>query len=1592
MPIVKVKDVGNIKFPDGMSIEQIQKIVKDKYGTKKEDKGFIGSFGEAWAQSDDNYAIGKLVLENDKNYAIDLLEMEYNQWKNSPQSAEPEPWSASDWGNTFGGVGRDMIIGGGVLLGGSFVSTPVGGLISSGAAVTTLQTITAKGGSFRDAYNQIRHTQTKEGFEDKEAAYETARKISNNDAAIAAGESAVSTLLPVKGVGKGLLKPITKPIMGGAVDAAAGGVGSIISDLQAESIGGAQGIDRGDLWENARKAAFQEFIVAAPSNLANSVQGWSDHGRRKKEIADRKLLIENNFKKLQDEQFGSSTMASIRGEENVKTEASANPLVIDQQYLEQKEQTQLQDLESANRAAALKRGESVTLDTETLSENEKKSFHPTYKSVDKAGVTPGKKRVEGSNQAERDAAKRKRSKEPSPDTRLVVPLDIQTVPDMGMGANRSNPDITPILDAKGNVISTVPRVAMPESSVETSDTGMGGRLPQAERARTEAKLSELTREQLNEAMELTDARIKQLADQKTKGRFVPESSIPIIGKETSVNTKGVPLPTVNTFAMDMLNPTRNEKGVDVPAEAARLSDIRGRLEAQRVENDLKNSEKESGNPNEPTPLKTAKQVAEGKAEILAAMKELGDTSKYGLGIDPVPVWKAIKGLQKVAGYYYGRGVQTAKEFAKLAGLKLNSLVKAIWDKVSNGKVLKPKDIKKDILADLGNVENTAEGQAEKTIREMFSEKTNTAYRKLADKFTDLEQLQEKHSKGEPIPDTTDAYGMEQIMHGKVGETMIDFNAERDALLQRLEELGIEVASFENFLYALHAEERNNYIASINPRFKDGGSGMSNETANNILDAVNKSDKAKDYMEVANAVKVINDRTLDIQLEGGLIPKAEHEKLSKFYKRYVPLRGHTDSDPRLKQTGNQINITSDFKQKENAYALGHGDRSKNLLGYSFERHANAIVRAERNKVFQTLLNWANANPDNGVISIGEPKLKQKYNKRIREVQLVQDPNWVVDPDILVLRVNGENQYLRIANVNLAQNLKLMGNGTLKHILKPLAFCQRWFAMSKTTLNPDFIIPNLIRDIGTAGINLNTEETANLMKGLRPKELARIGKGIWKVERGKKADPEIAAVYEQFRKAGGKMAFAQMINLDQQIRDIESYSKKISSLRKTAKKAAQLKLVKSTINVMQSANTAAENTTRLAVFKAAIDSGKFTEQKAAILARNITVNFTKKGEWGSEINTLWLFYSASLNGSLRILQATKSKRVRKMLGGVMALGATENILNQMFPGDEDEDGFTAYDKIPEYVKQTNMIIPVPFTNTKLTIPLPYGYNAVYYAGKQITSVMPGVGGKKSVGDATGDTLMTMVNAFNPIGGSQNIYRAITPEIFKPVIDLERNEDWKGDQIYPERNPFEKYEIPMSQRYWSTVSDVSKNAAAKLNAITGGNEHRKGLVDHSPESFDLIAGFITGGLGKTIARTGELARKVVTGKWDKIRVEDIPVIRRFQENPSPYFEIEKFKKLKSEVNYSVERLKFLRKENRTLSEINEFKKEQSVYLRLSSRIKATDTSVGKLNDAMKKIKRSTSLNSAQKSKKLQELNDRKQLILRRTIRKFVDLADAE
>tara|TARA_Y100000361_G_scaffold60839_1_gene53353 strand:- start:1196 stop:2968 length:1773 start_codon:yes stop_codon:yes gene_type:complete len=292
MPTVKVNnpfgqgtESETVEFPDFYTTSMMEDEVREKYPNKywgketdQETKAhppgllteFSEAFGDSWTQASEDLAIGSAILRSDDSEAFSLLEEEYQNWKKSPDDVKDyEILSGGFVGQAFGGVARDVMAGLGVGVAASTFSTPVGGLYVGASTVATLQGMTAKGGSMRNTYIAVRNEMDRNGDVDFDKAYETARRVSNADAAFAVGEAGLATLVPVARMTPGLgTRALSQAATKGAAelgfDATIGATGSVLSDVYAES----EGIDRGDILENSLRSALQEMVVGGiPAGL-----------------------------------------------------------------------------------------------------------------------------------------------------------------------------------------------------------------------------------------------------------------------------------------------------------------------------------------------------------------------------------------------------------------------------------------------------------------------------------------------------------------------------------------------------------------------------------------------------------------------------------------------------------------------------------------------------------------------------------------------------------------------------------------------------------------------------------------------------------------------------------------------------------------------------------------------------------------------------------------------------------------------------------------------------------------------------------------------------------------------------------------------------------------------------------------------------------------------------------------------------------------------------------------------------------------------------------------------------------------------------
>jgi len=354
-------------------------------------------------------------------------------------------------------------------------------------------------------------------------------------------------------------------------------------------------------------------------------------------------------------------------------------------------------------------------------------------------------------------------------------------------------------------------------------------------------------------------------------------------------------------------------------------------------------------------------------------------------------------------------------------------------------------------------------------------------------------------------------------------------------------------------------------------------------------------------------------------------------------------------------------------------------------------------------------------------------------------------------------------------------------------------------------------------------------------------------------------------------------------------------------------------------------------------------KVSEAKAAEIAKELTVNFNRKGNMGQALNALYLFYNASVQGSVRVIQAmVKSKQVRRLVYGTIGFAAALDMLNRMLSGDDD-DGENRYDKIPPWVKERNLVV-VLGDNGYVKIPLPWGYNVFHVMGQAIGEVLT-----KENNDHLESALRIVgaaADAFNPVGGTNSILQFMSPTISDPLVQWAENKDWSGRKIRPGNNPFA--EKPQSQLYWNSVRKPSKWITEKLNALTGGDEVRPGTIDISPEAIDLVVDTFTGGAGKFVSDIVSTPLKAAKG--EDIESYEIPLLRRVYGQTGRTATMSEFYDNLEDVGIAKRQLQYHRGKPEKQAEIRTAYPGQ---IRMVPSYNITKKRLKRLNDRLKKFK---------------------------------------
>ncbi|MCA3219997.1 MAG: hypothetical protein ING59_15875 [Burkholderiales bacterium] len=749
------------------------------------------------------------------------------------------------------------------------------------------------------------------------------------------------------------------------------------------------------------------------------------------------------------------------------------------------------------------------------------------------------------------------------------------------------------------------------------------------------------------------------------------------------------------------------------------------------------------------------------------------------------------------------------------------------------------------------------------------------------------------AQGGTVGQAQDAYRAEERMHGRIQAQLEQFKDDRmRPLMTKLARLDLTPGDLALYAYAKHAAERNRYVERINPDLRGNGSGMSDAAASDVLDRFLRDGKADALEDVHADLLAITRATRRKLLDADLISQDQFDRWELMFRNYVPLRGFeriefdADGRPVVKPRGG-----IDVRGEEAQHLEGRTSRAATILENVILDYERAVVRAERNAVGKVFLDLVQTNPDPALWEVQPLRRDLRDDPQLAFFD-VQEAVRLADvdkgDDTIGVKVGGQAVYIRIKDPLLRRAMQrayLDETGDLQRLIaESVGWYSNWLRNTLTRWNPAFVVINSIRDAQTGAIStldtLGWGATATYARHYTG-ALAAAARN-----ETRRLDPQVREWdrwFTEFKAAGGITGgffMRDTTDVFDELRaeileaggDLDPRGSGVARLADRAWLAARgtrlAKLAASTLRAVEMMGGASESAARVGAYRTAREMGK-TPAEAASIAKNLTVNFNRKGEWGTALNSLYLFFNAAVQGSHRTLVALKNPRVQAAMAGLTGLAMALALGNAEWGGDDD-DGESNWDKVPDFVKERNLVVMIPPAWNVLgvsdkagqakyiKIPLPYGFNVFAVLGNSLADTLRNLRDpRRGITPAKAAINLTsaVAGSFNPVGGSFDptdpvqVGMAAAPTVLDLPIQLATERSGWGRPAVSTRSPYD--ERPDSERYFlSDAGTAQQRIAQWLNASTGGDRARSGAIDVAPGTLETAVRSATGGLGTFLA----------------------------------------------------------------------------------------------------------------------------------------------
>jgi SAM-dependent methyltransferase len=755
------------------------------------------------------------------------------------------------------------------------------------------------------------------------------------------------------------------------------------------------------------------------------------------------------------------------------------------------------------------------------------------------------------------------------------------------------------------------------------------------------------------------------------------------------------------------------------------------------------------------------------------------------------------------------------------------------------------------------------------------------------------------------------------------------------LIDRMAKMNVNKDEIGLLLYAKGAPSRNAYIQSINPTFRklgEGGSGMTDAESAAIIERYKETmgDKYPEFEKLVDDWQNIQNIVKRILVQSGDISPEQAEAWDNASDYHVPMKGFEEVDEitgKATKKSSRGNIGQGFSisGKFDRRALGRQSRASQIVENIVMNLERAVIRSSKMYTQSVLYKLIEDNPDaklwENEVTPMQPvmgKSKAQYvmyfnGSEIGQRDTLKDARRYVEAETArtgqskreyeIIKVGGEPQVtlikkpydqneeisywrngkqvrITVNDSEFVQAFNRLGDENIYSMFKVMGAFNRFLRHAYTILNPVFIIANGVMVDPAVALYTNTARKgfkyASTVLAKTPIASLQLAKYMAK---GTSGNAQWDNTIKSYLDNGGKSGAAFISSIEQKADELNLavLKSKMTDTKFYEYPLDKLKLMvvdNKLANLMKYLGEVGETATRLSTFKVAVDNG-MTPQEAAKIARNVTINFNRRGIVGRELGAMYLFLNASIQGTENLIDATIHGEHKAQATAILSTYVALGYLIALLGGDDGDD-----DLIPEEEKNRYVSIVLDKeTGLRVNWKLAYGLSFFKDVGTAIHRIQAG-------GDVEKITNKLMSSFFgnfayvNPmVSGewdSKDLIAGMIPTFGRIPYSVINNRNQWGKPIYPE--DVYNTTVPDSEKEWSTTRGTMYSDFAKwMNKVTGGTKVESGLVDMSPETMKYLTNALTGSAGTQVYK---FVNSIYTSSMnaEEMGLHNLPVVSGF------------------------------------------------------------------------------------------------------------------